>query len=959
MDRPRGALTGEGPEIVGRQERIEALFAGALQKPMAERDAWLRQACGSDADLIREVGSLLSHHRDEEPESWAAAAAAELIATSGGINPGTHIGTYEILERIGAGGMGEVYRARDSRLQREVAIKVLPDEFSRDPDRLVRFTREARVLASLNHPNIAAIYDVNERALVMELVEGPTLADRIRQGALPVDEALPIARQIAEGLEAAHEKGKVHRDLKPANVKITRDGLAKVLDFGLAKTMEEPSAASERGNSPTMATSPTRAGLILGTAAYMAPEQARGQTVDKRADIWAFGCVLFEMLTGKPVFQGETTSDILAAVIKEEPDLQAIPAHLRPVIAKCLRKDPRMRWRDIGDVRLALEDGQPATVRPAHHLSPLPWAIVVVLAFGLVMAGLMLRRLTKPVQYSLMQLSLELAPAIDPLRGANVILSPDGTRVVFPTIGDDGKRRLATRLLSQSQSSPLPGTEDVSVEPFFSPDGEWVGFFTKAGKLKKIPVQGGAAVVICDVRDPRGASWGDDGNIVFAPDTRGSLFRVSSNGGIPQPLTELKTGELTHRWPQVLPGARFVLFTANNGTNWENSSLEIQSLKTGQRKTLHQGGTYGRYLPTGHLVYVHQSTLFAMAFNLDREESTGLPTLIFDNVTDSVITGGAQFDFSAAPAGHGTLIYFSGNRTQTGLFSLNSEGSLQPLRAAPGSYVSPRFSPDGKRLAVALFSGNTGLWVLDLDRDNFVRLTSVPGDNYPIWSPDGKHIAYESGQGGIFWVRSDGSKAPERLMSRERRMFPYSFSPDGRRLAYSELNPETGADIWTLPLDAGDSDHPTAGTPEPFLSTAANERFPALSPDGQWLAYASDESGDFEVYVRPFPGPGGKWRISTAGGLLPVWSKSGRELAYETRDGRVMMVSYAVRGDTFISGQPRLWSNQQIVTGQGDLAPDGKRFVVLVAQPARGEQRSPGGVNLLLNFFDYLKQRAP
>jgi serine/threonine-protein kinase len=325
-------LTGEEPTFVERQQRIETLFAGALQQPAAERDVWLRQACGSDPDLLCEVGSLLAHHRDEEHESWAAAAG--LIGASSGIKPGTRVGVYEILEPMGVGGMGEVYRARDTRLRREVAIKVLPDAFAQDPDRLARFTREALVLASLNHPNIAAIYGVEERALVMELVEGPTLADRIRRGALPVGEALGIARQIAEACEAAHEKGKVHRDLKPANVKITPDGLVKVLDFGLAKTMEERSAASEPANSPTITISPTRAGLILGTAAYMAPEQARGLTVDRRADIWAFGCVLFEMLTGKPAFNGETTSDILAAVIKEEPDLEAMPPHLRQVIAK-------------------------------------------------------------------------------------------------------------------------------------------------------------------------------------------------------------------------------------------------------------------------------------------------------------------------------------------------------------------------------------------------------------------------------------------------------------------------------------------------------------------------------------------------------------------------------------------------------------------------------------------------
>jgi serine/threonine-protein kinase len=895
-----------------------------------------------------------------EPESWAAAAAAGLVAASAGMKPGTRIGIYEILEPIGVGGMGEVYRARDTRLRREVAIKVLPDAFAQDPDRLARFTREALVLASVNHPNIAAIYGVEERALVMELVEGPTLAERIRQGALPVGEALGIARQIAEALEAAHEKGKVHRDLKPANVKITPDGLVKVLDFGLAKPMEARSTASEPANSPTVTMSPTRAGLILGTAAYMAPEQARGQTVDKQADIWAFGCVLFEMLTGKPVFQGDTTSDILAAVIKEEPDLEAIPPHLRPVIAKCLRKDARMRWRDIGDVRLALEDGPPVAAGPVHRRVLLPWAMIAVLAIAVMIAGILLSRVARPVQHSPMQLSVAIAPWVDLNGGASVVISPDGTRLVFVSREADGKRRLATRLLSQSQSIPLPGTEDrqAPANAFFSPNGEWIGFFAR-GKLQKIPLQGGAPVVICDVRSARGGSWGDDGNIVFASSAESGLLRVSSNGGTPQPLTQLKAGEATHRWPQILPGSKYVLFTANTGSNWENASIEIQSLKTGQRKTLHRGGSYGRYVSTGHLVYVHGSTLYAAPLDLHREELTGPPTPILGDISNSPVTGSAQFDISASPAGHGSLVYLTGKGPQMGIYSLDSTGNTQPLHTAPGTYQSLRFSPDGKRLAVTAFSGEMGLWILDSERNNFLRLTSTPGDNLPVWSPDGRHIAYQNSQTGLFWVRSDASSPPEHLLKADYPVYPRSLSPDGKRLAYAEANPETGTDIWTLRLERNGSDHPVAAEPEAFLRTAANEFDPAFSPDGRWMAYTSDDSGDLEVYVRPFPGPGGKWRISTETGRIPVWSKSGRELAYETLDGRLMMVPYVVDGDTFTPGKPRLWSSQAPQIGNSmDLAPDGKHFAVLMTEPGSTAQRPPGGVPLLLNFFDYLKERT-
>jgi Tol biopolymer transport system component/tRNA A-37 threonylcarbamoyl transferase component Bud32 len=870
------------------------------------------------------------------------------------VSPGTRLGAYEIIAALGAGGMGEVYRARDPRLGRDVAIKICAEQFSD------RFEREARAVAALNHPNICQIYDVSDNYLVMELVAGETL-----KGPLPVELALNYAKQICEAIEAAHEKGIVHRDLKPANIKVTLDGTVKVLDFGLAKAGEEPAAGNDPSVSPTLTLSATRAGMIVGTAAYMSPEQARGKAVDKRADIWAFGAVLYEMLTGKPAFHGETTGDILAAVIKEEPSLDALPPHLRPIVERCLRKDPRKRWRDIGDVRIALEEDIPSLGTAAGQRSWIGWTLAAVLGVALAVAGFVIWRVTRRVEHPLMRLSVDMGlNALFSLNaGANVIISQDGRRIVFASSGADGRVRLATRALSQIDTKSVAGTEGARPDSFLSPDGEWIGFFAE-GKLKKISVQGGAPVILCDAPNPRGGSWGDDNNIIFAPNIRGGLFRVSSNGGKPQALTELKGSEVTHRWPQVLPGASALLFTASGtGANYDNATLEIQFLASGERKTVHKGGTYGRYVPSGHLVYLHQGSLFARAFDHDRMEATGQPVQILDDVTNSLVTGSAQFDFSGEPSGTGTLVHLVGAGTQASIYWLDSAGSIQPLHKPPGYYTSPRFSPDGSRLVVAVFSGAGGLWVSDWQRDAMLRLTFTAGDNSPVWSPDGKHLAYDSAQTGIFWIRADGSGSPERLTKNEHLVFPYSFSPDGKRLAYSDVSPESGHDIWVLPMEGTDGDHPKAGTPQPLVRTAANERDPAFSPDGHWLAYASDESGGYEIYVRPFPGPGGKWRISNSGGRLPIWSTATRELAFQTLDNRIMMAPYTVHGESFVPGNSRLWSDKQVVSfldgGQSiALAPGGKRFAVIMSPPV-SEQRSLGEVRLLLNVFDELRRKAP
>jgi Tol biopolymer transport system component len=890
------------------------------------------------------------------------------------LSPGSRLGAYEITAPLGAGGMGEVYRATDTKLGRQVAIKVLPSAVASDARYMARLEREAQLLAALNHPNIAGIYGVESGALVMELVEGATLAERIRVGPVPVDDALPIARQIAEGLEAAHERGIVHRDLKPANIKITPEGVVKLLDFGLAKAAEEMSAAASSATmSPTLSLAMTQAGMILGTAAYMSPEQARGKPVDRRADIWAFGVVLYEMLVGRQLFGGgETITDTLASVVKEAPDWNALPTgtppHIRRLLERCLRKDAKSRLRDIGEARILIDEPTetPAAAVPApkRRLAWLPWAVAGMLGAGL--AG-MAWRTTHPALKPLMRLNVELGPDATLTRsngGAMLALSADGTRLAVTYRGTDGKPRLGTRLLHQNQVTPLSGTEESSY-PFFSPDGRWIGFFAD-GKLKKVAVEGGATVTLCDAVAVRGASWADDGNIIVALGNTAGLSRVPAAGGTPTPLTKLNPGERTHRWPQVLPGTRAVLFTAHTGAgNYDDASIEVLSLKTGERKTVQRGGFSGRYLPSGHLVYMHQGTLFAALFDLARLAVSGAPVPV---VEDASSGGGAGGDFAVASSG--TFVYVTG-RTATGgwpIFWLDSSGKTRTLHARPGIYREPRFSPDGKRLAFSITTGQgDDIWVKDLDRDTPSRLSFLPGQNrYPVWTPDGKNIVFRSQNptsSGLYWIHSDGSGEAQRLTDDKLPLLPYSFSPDGKRLALMQLSGAGGSpDIMTAPIEGG-AGHPRLGKLDVFVGTPFTELDPAFSPDGRWLAYASNESGTFEIYVRPFPGPGGRWQISTGVNGRPVWSPDGRELFFLSREQRIMATLYTARGDSFIAGRPRVWAEARVEPiGNApiyDVAPDGKRFAVMLSNVDSSDQKPLTHVTFLLNFFDELRRRVP
>lgn len=762
----------------------------------------------------------------------------------------------------------------------------------------------------------------------------------------------------------------MHRDLKPANVKVTSDDAVKILDFGLAKALEGDASSMDMANSPTITHMATQAEVLLGTAAYMSPEQAKAKPVDRRADIWAFGCVLYEMLTGKMAFQGESITDTLAAVIKEEPDWSqlpaATPARVRVLLQRCLQKDPKQRLRDIGDARISLDEvlsgtaePSPAGARTAASLRPrsliLSAGALLLVAIISVLATWNLKPPPAAVPKPLTRLNLDLGP--DAMTDVNltVAISPDGRRLVFPVRGPDGRQQLATRLLDQAEPTLLPGTEGGSA-PFFSPDGQWIGFF--AGGLKKISVQGGAAAqTSTNTSVGYGAAWGNDGYIIASPGFVGPLFRIPVAGGAAQPFTKLGPNDSEHGWPQVLPGGSAVLFTAApSAASFGNASIEAMSLKTGQTKIVQRGGFYGRYLPNGYLVYVHQGVLFGVKFDPQRLEESGAPVPLLNDVAANTTTGGGQFDFSNT----GTFIYTAGKSSAQAwqVAWLDSSGKMQPVLASPGTYGEPRLSPDGRKLA---FSDDTGdIYVHDLDRGTTTRLTFRGGASVPVWAPDGKHLAYTSGAQGLYWVRSDGSGEAQLLLRSEETVVTWSLSADGRNLAYIRT---LGADndVWMFPLDLTDPDRPKPGKPEPFLLKSGHEVIPRFSPDSHWVAYRSDESGSNEIYVRPFPASGGgKWQISHGGGLYAVWSKNGRELFYETLDNRIMVVDYSVDGAAFVPGKARVWSNKQLFfagTSNLDLAPDGKRFAVLAVPD--GEEKGSAHVTMLLNFFDEVKRKIP
>ena len=881
------------------------------------------------------------------------------------LTPGARLGAYEILSSLGVGGMGEVYRASDINLKRQVAIKVLPVSVATDADRVARFQREAEVLAALNHPNIAHIFGLEKTdgtiALAMELVEGPTLADRIAQGPIPVDEALLIAKQIAEALDAAHEQGIIHRDLKPPNIKLRPDGVVKVLDFGLAKTLEPVSAGSTHATASPTITSPammTSIGVILGTAAYMSPEQARGLPLDKRTDIWGFGCVLYEMLTGNRAFGRKTISDTIAAILHDSPDWSALPKDvprgLHALLRHCLVKDAKLRLRDVGDVRFHLSDesGEASTVTGNERRSYRALFGVGAVAAVVLIAAIGVWRLksdASTADHRVVRLVVAL-PAGEELAApaSMVALSRDGRHLAYVS-RHVGASRIFVRSMDHADAQLLPGTEGAT-RPFFSADGRWVGFFAD-GKLKKVSIEGGPALVLCDASSGVGGTWADDETIFFAPQLVSGIWRVSAQGGSPTMVTapNRKNGEVGHETPQILPGGNALLFTVSHGPGDDEAQIHLQKLDTGERRVLVQRGRRGSYVPSGHILYLAGGKMFAVAFDLVRHQVTGnAPTPVVEDVWDWV------YSSAYAVSDTGTLVYLQGSADSLKqLVWVDRGGKAVNAEAPPRVQSHPRLSPNSQHAAVQVLGPTEDIWVFDFVRATSTRLTTEDGSaQRPVWTPDGKRLTYRvtrDGYRNLFWKPVDASAPEKRLTVSENYETPTSWSPDGTVLAFSRDDIRTGSDIWVLQT--------SSRRVTPFVQTPFNEDLGRFSTDGHWLAYVSNESGRNEVYVLPFPDRGRRWQISTDGGRNPVWAPSGRELFYQNRDE--MMQVGVVTQPTFAADKPRFLFKGAFTTAPDinyDVTPDGQRFLMLqTVEPARAMTK----LQVVLNWSEELKQRVP
>ncbi len=961
-----------------RWKEIERIYHAALERKEAERADFLAETCRDDAELRREVESLLGY--ETRAEGFIEGPALDAAAQGMPQQPaqpmiGRRIGVYEITSLIDRGGMGEVWRARDSKLGREVAIKSLPEEFAKDEERLARFEREAKLLASLNHPNIAAIYGLEEDNgagfLILELVEGDTLAEFLTAGSLPVKSALNIALQVAEGLEAADEKGIIHRDLKPANIKVTPDGKVKVLDFGLAKTI----AGEIPGPDLSIQTElETREGIIQGTPAYMSPQQARGEVVDKRVDIWSFGCVLYEMLTGRRAFPGERLTDTIARILEREPDWEGLPANLHPAVQKllhrCLEKEPKNRWQAVGDVRVELEQllagkDEPLSESELESQSRPTRVLFGSQAIALLLVGVFIGGfvawsvLPEPVPNPTRRFEIDSSPAERVLGAMSV--SPDGQSIVYVGSGDGIDRRLYLRRMDSFEGLTIEGTEGAR-SPIFSPESTWVAYVnSESGHIMKLLLPEGRPLSVYEFEEAPEAvwrrsvnTWAGTDRIVFVDEDLG-LSWVSSDGGPRQIVTSINKadGEIAHRNPYALPGAREVLFTIERDGGIEEWSLAVVSLETGEIKNLDAAGSRAQYAPTGHLIYNGPEGPMAAPFDLAALELTGQPVDILEEVAIALSWGFGD---------DGSLVYIAdeavGRRRAGRLVWVDREGNEQQLAGPPGAYVMPRLSPDRSQIAVN--SRTNQVLLFDVETGAGRQLTFADGRNIaPVWTPDGMRVAFGGSDLNLYWKLADGSGPDELLLERENEAVPMSWSPDGRYLAFYENGPPETQGIYVLSMEDR--------TAEPFLVTADQERSPMFSPDGRFIAYTSDESGQTEVYVEPFPRTGGKWKISLDGGVGPLWSRSGQELFYLNGGSQMIAVDYE-NMPTFSPGAQRpLFTKfaSRILNpnfANYDIDPGGHRFVfikqVAFSSETDADARS-AKINIVLNWFEELKERVP
>ncbi len=902
---------------------------------------------------------------------------------------GTTISHYRIISKLGQGGMGEVFLAEDSNLNRKVAVKVLSDPFIKDPVRLARFDREAKLLASLNHPNIASIYGLERTGpsplLIMELIDGDTLADRIATDPLTLVEALEVCSQIAEGLEAAHEKGIIHRDLKPANVKVTPDGKVKILDFGLAKAFQEDPSDIDPSKSPTLASQMTGTGMVVGTAAYMSPEQARCKPVDKRTDIWAFGCILFECLTGKKAFGGDAAVDSMASILKGEPDWDLLPPatpwKIKDLLHRCLRKELRDRLHDIGDARLEIveslrlptavpKETQAASLvrhwRPAFVLSTL---VLVGAAASIVTWRL---RPPRPLPVLRSLLRIEAGQWLEGRRLASecptrtaISIAHDGSFVVYCAIaqnpGPQAKPQIYLRRMDQLDATPIPGTEG-GINPFLSPDNRWLGFW-EGGKLKKLPIGGGVPSTLCDAASLFGVEWNSGNEIVFSPREGLGLFKVSGDGGKPKVFTvpDKTREEASHRLPHYLPDGKGMLFTVMAHIHDLQPRLALLDLETGKWRVVMEDAADGRYLRSGHLIFLRQGTLMAAAFDLDSLEVKSQPVPAVANVmqalniTDSRLnTAAGQYNVSDA----GSLVYVPGGippDRANSMVRVDRKGAITPVANFKSPFFAPRFSPDGQRIAYQTLGKQRQVWVYDSNRSMASRLTGDGRAIFQVWMPDAKRLVfgwYQSGQSNLYWQPADGSAPMERLTVSDNGQFPGSFSPDGATLAFCESHPETNNDILLLDMKSRKV--------VPFLNSKADEGWPEISPCGRWIAYVSDESGQREVWIRSFPGQGNRLQISHEGGSEPAWAKDGRQLYYR-QGAQVWAADIRTEGEV-ASGKPSLVFEQRgFASGNPirgwDVYPDGQGF--LMVKLDEGKQQPVTEIILVQNWFEELERLCP